>query len=197
MSYRNNDIEPDTDHADDQYTQPSRRKIPGDNTAFRYDDMMTVDLHLLTGANGFKKQRRRDEHQEYFEAIVIDLRYNNPEYLKLLNDSWQWWVQPGQHKYPILFQIACDFFSIPRTSCEYERCFSTARRTITDDRNRLQPSPIEAVQLQKNWLRHWLVESSIQELEDLITRKQKKEEGELDALENSRGSPSLCQIALD
>ena len=53
--------------------------------------MMTADLHLLTGAKGVKKRRRRDELQEYLEAIVFDLRNDNPGYLKLLNDPWQWW----------------------------------------------------------------------------------------------------------
>ncbi|EFQ89188.1 hypothetical protein PTT_14648 [Pyrenophora teres f. teres 0-1] len=33
--------------------------------------------------------------------------------------------------------MATDILSIPATSCECERCFSTAKRTITDDRNRL------------------------------------------------------------
>ena len=174
ISYQLNEIDSEI-HLDDQYTQPSRRKVPDDTSTSRFDDILTVDLNILTGARGTKKQRRRDELQEYFEAIAVDLKNDNPEYLKILNDPWKWWVKYGRRIYPVLFKIAYDFLSIPSTSCECERCFSTARRTITDDRNRLEPSAVEAVQLQKNWLRHKLVHSSIQELEDLIVRRQKAE----------------------
>lgn len=164
----------DADAHDDPHTQPSRRKVPGDATITRFDDIMAVDLHLLTNWKGSKKQRLRDELQEYYEAIAIDLRNDDPEYQDLLNNPWQWWVSQGQLKYPVLFKMACDFLSIPSTSCECERCFSVARRTITDDRNRLQPSAIEAIQLQKNWLRHGLIDSSYTEMETLIARAEKK-----------------------
>ena len=71
--------------------------------------------------------------------------------------------------------MACNFLSIPSTSCEFERCFSLARRKINEDRNRLLPSVIEAVQLQKNWLRHGLVESSYTEMERFTIRIEKKQ----------------------
>jgi hypothetical protein len=170
---------------------------------------MAVDLHLLTNWKGNKKQRQRDELQEYYEAIAIDLRNDDPEYQRLLNNPWQWWVTQGQHKYPVLFKMACDFLSIPSTSCEPERCFSLARRTITDDWNKLQPSTIEAVQLQKNWLRHELIESSYTEMEGLMARLEKKRLNPgatatpdyVQALEASQASqnetPSASPIALD
>ena len=56
--------------------------------------------------------------------------------------------------------MATDILSIPATSCECERCFSRARRTITDDRNLLKASTIEGLQLLKNWVQNGLVESS-------------------------------------
>lgn len=171
-TYKKNNrlMELDADSRDDQLTQPSRRKVPGDAGTTFLDDVMTVDFHLLTGSKGVKRQRQRDELQEYFDSISVDLQNDDPEHQRLLNDPWQWWATQGQMRYPVLFKMACDFLSIPSTSCEPERCFSVARRTISDDRNRLQPSTIEAVQLQKNWLRHGLVESSYTEMERHIAR---------------------------
>jgi hypothetical protein len=60
--------------------------------------------------------------------------------------------------------MATDYLAIPCASCDCERCFSSARRTITDDRNRLSGSTIEALQLQKNWLRRGVVKSHITDL---------------------------------
>lgn len=136
---------------------------------------MSFDLHLPIGHRGYKKQKRQIQSQEYFEAIAVDLRNEDSKYQSLLSSPWQWWLQQGQYKYPVVYKMACDFLSIPSTSCECERCFSSARRTITDDRNRFCPSTIEAVQLQKSWLRYKLVESPLNELEGLIQKKEQKQ----------------------
>ena len=55
ISYRLNETDSGI-HLENQYTQPSRRKVPGDTSASRFDDMMTVDLNILTRARGIKKQ---------------------------------------------------------------------------------------------------------------------------------------------
>ena len=60
--------------------------------------------------------------------------------------------------------MAMDQFTIPATSCDCERAFSSARRTITCDRNSLSASTIEACQLQKNWLRRKAVFSHLTQL---------------------------------
>ena len=59
---------------------------------------------------------------------------------------------------------------MPSTSCEYERVFSIGRRTILDNRNSLSGPTIEALQLQKNWLRNGVVTSHLTELSSLINR---------------------------
>ena len=87
---------------------------------------------------------------------------------KLLDDPWQWWLKVGRGKYPIVFKMACDYLTIPATSCECERAFSGARRTITCDRNTLSSDTIEALQLQKNWLRRGVVESDLLKLQAYI-----------------------------
>ena len=189
---RSSQSDDDLDHLNDPYTQPSRRKIPENATRTRFDDIMAVDLCLLTGFKGSKRQKQHDELQEYFEAIAVDLRNDDIEYQRLLNDPWQWWVRQGQHKYPVLFRLACDFLSIPSTSCECERCFSLARRTITDDRNRLQPSVIEAIQLQKNWLRHGLIQTPYTEMEASIILRAKKQ---VDSTETA--TPECSQTSQD
>jgi hypothetical protein len=60
--------------------------------------------------------------------------------------------------------MATNYLAIPSTSCDCKHAFSSARRTITDDQNRLSGSTIEALQLQKNWVRRGAVKSGITEL---------------------------------
>jgi hypothetical protein len=69
--------------------------------------------------------------------------------------------------------MALDFFSIPATSCECERCFSSAKRTVITDRNGLLPITMEALQLQKNWVRQGLCESELTKLSASINRAEK------------------------
>jgi hypothetical protein len=72
-------------------------------------------------------------------------------------------------------QMACNYLSIPSTSCECERAFSKARRTITCDRNRLSGATIESIQLQRNWLQRGVVKSSLRDLESLVRKAEKYE----------------------
>jgi hypothetical protein len=69
--------------------------------------------------------------------------------------------------------MALDYLSIPATSCDCERAFSRGRRTVTDDRNRLCGCTIEALQLQKNWLKNGVVNSYLVDLVETITRADK------------------------
>jgi hypothetical protein len=73
-------------------------------------------------------------------------------------------------RYPLVFKMACDYLSIPCTSCECERAFSKARRTITADRNSLGGETIEAIQLQRNWLQRGVVKSSLKDLEEVVRK---------------------------
>jgi hypothetical protein len=50
-----------------------------------------------------------------------------------------------------LRQMALDLLSIPAMSAEVKRVFSSSRRLITIDRNRLQDDTIEVLQLLKHW----------------------------------------------
>jgi len=158
----------------------TRRKLPsGSNYDDLYERTMAVDIHLLTN-NNKKRQRRVGQLEEYFESLVTDLTTGSEKDLELLNNPWAWWLQIGRNRYPILFKIATDYLSIPSTSCDCERAFSSARRTISNDRNRLNAATIEAIQLQKGWLRQGVVRSSLKDLEALVQKSDKKSDLEVE-----------------
>jgi hypothetical protein len=50
-----------------------------------------------------------------------------------------------------------DLLSIPAMSAEIERVFSSTKRLVTPDRNRLNVDTIEELQLLKYWLDHGLI----------------------------------------
>jgi hypothetical protein len=74
----------------------------------------------------------------------------------------------GRARYLVVFNMARDFLSVLATSCDCERTFSKARRTITCDRNALTGVSIEALQLQRNWLQRRVVQSELADLQDCL-----------------------------
>jgi hypothetical protein len=94
------------------------------------------------------------ELDKYYASLNADLEvFNNGKGKDdHLNYPIIWWEQVGKERYPTLYRMALDYLSIPATSCGCERAFSRGRRTVTNDRNRLQGATIESLQLQKNWL---------------------------------------------
>jgi hypothetical protein len=159
---------------DDTALPLPRRKVPGGNTDL-YSQTMAVDLMFLTGSKSHKRQKRASQLEEYFDDLREDLTNASEQQLALLHDPWRWWLEIGRQKYPIVFKIATDYLSVPATSCECERIFSTAKRTITSDRNRLSAATIEALQLQKNWLRHSIVKSEVLKLQQHVQRWDSKQ----------------------
>ncbi|RMZ67784.1 transposase [Pyrenophora seminiperda CCB06] len=161
-------IAKEIDDDDDDTALPlPRRKVPGGN-ADLYSQTMAVDLMFLTGSKSHKRQKRTSQLEEYFDDLRDDLTNASEQQLALLHDPWRWWLEIGRNKYPVVFKIATDYLSIPATSCECERSFSTAKRTITSDRNSLSAATIEALQLQKNWLRHGVVDSEVLKLQQHV-----------------------------
>jgi hypothetical protein len=79
-------------------------------------------------------------------------------------------LKVGHYTYLTLFKVALDFLIIPSTSCDCERSFSGGRRTVSIHKNSLFAATIEALQLQKNWLRQLIVKSQLSELTDHISR---------------------------
>ena len=165
---------------------PSRRKLAGGGNNTLYERTMEVDLHLLTNAKG-KRTKRVSQLNEYFDSLLFDYTSGSETELLLLNsdDPWAWWLQVGRERYPMLFKVTGGYLSIPSTSCECERSFSKARRTISDDRNKLGGTTIEAIQLQKSWLRHGVVKSSLNDLEILVKKADKHQLGRVAASQAS------------
>jgi hypothetical protein len=63
-------------------------------------------------------------------------------------DLLGWWMKP-KNKWRQLRQIFLDLLSIPAMSVEVERVFSSAKRLVTPDRNRLTDETIEMLELLK------------------------------------------------
>ena len=66
-----------------------------------------------------------------------------------------WWSTAA---YPSMRQWAFDTLSCPATSCECERVFSSTKKLITPERNKLQDDTIEALECLKAWFDKGLVE---------------------------------------
>lgn len=152
---------------DDTALPLPRRMVPGGN-ADLYSQTMAVELMFLTGSKSHKRQKHTTQLGEYCDHLRDDPMSANEQQFALLHDPWRWWLKIGPNKYPGVFKIPTDYLSIPTTSCECERSFSTARRTITSARNSLSAATIEALQLQKNWLRHGIVDSEVQKLQQQV-----------------------------
>ena len=150
------------------------RRPPASHNSSPFARTMAVDTMLLTSNANHKRQQMKNQLQCYFDDLQQDLLNTNAAYQTLLDDPWEWWKQEGRSKYPILFEMAVDFLHIPCTSCECERCFSAAKRTLPTDRNSLSPSTIEAIQLQKNWLKNKVVESPLTNLNEHVTAWDKR-----------------------
>lgn len=87
-----------------------------------------------------------DEYDEYINAPVI--------YVKEPFDPRAWWLEPTQRTtYPNLSKMALDLLSIPATSAEVERLFSSCNITITDRRNQIGIRTVEAEECLKSWMR--------------------------------------------
>lgn len=71
-----------------------------------------------------------------------------------------WWDRPT-NPHRALQQQAFDLLSIPAMSAEIERVFSSARRLLPPDRNRLSDETIELLQLLKHWWKHKITAPSI------------------------------------
>jgi hypothetical protein len=146
---------------DDEPAQLTRRKLPGgEYHDDGYERTLSVDMSLLTGSRSYKKQRKTTELQQYYDSYQEDFTMAKDD-SPLFKDPLTWWLEVGRHSYPTLYKIALDFLSIPCTSCDCERAFSGGRRTCTFERNKLCGHTIEALQLQKNWLRKHAVHSEL------------------------------------
>ena len=66
----------------------------------------------------------------------------------------QWWSKVGPKA---LQRMAYDYLSIPCTSCECERCFSSAKRTMTFERMSMKDETVKECELLRNWWRQGVI----------------------------------------
>jgi len=86
----------------------------------------------------------KDEFERYIRndpTPVIDPNTFNPIF---------WW-NDSKAVFPSLHLYAFDTLAIPAMSAECERVFSSAKKLITPERNRLAEDIIEASECLKNW----------------------------------------------
>jgi hypothetical protein len=125
------------------------------------DSVSSYDATRLGRAKGVKGEAGLNI---YYKALASDVNSTNERECPDRDRPWEWWLAISRNRYPILFKMAIDYLSCPCTSCDCERAFSLARRTITDDRKGLRSETIEATQLLKNWLRRDVGKSLLRDL---------------------------------
>ncbi len=101
---------------------------------------------FLRWMNATRPATTTDELEQYLNEPLI--------YTDSLNII-QWWG--GQRsRLPMLTRMAMDTFSIPAMSSEPERVFSSTKHILSDERARLRPHTIEALECVKHWMRQGL-----------------------------------------
>lgn len=105
-----------------------------------FNALSTLDNFLAT--NQYLNATTRDQFTEYIEGAQV--AYTNWED----HNIFEWWANCP---YPDLKQWAWDVLSAPATSAEVERVFSSARRLLTDDRNRMGIKLVAMLVQMKRW----------------------------------------------
>jgi hypothetical protein len=100
--------------------------------------------NVRLGTPGSHHTQKADEFNDYIgkdPTPISDVKSFNPI---------AWW-DGSQGDYPTLFQYALDTLAIPATAAECERTFSSAKKLISPERNRLADEVIEASECLKAW----------------------------------------------
>lgn len=93
-----------------------------------------------------------EEKSTILEDIDELDQYLTEPCLKKISTVIGWWQdQTQKSRFPLLFLMAIDIFSIPAMSSEPERVFSGAKNTLSDNRASLTMSTIQATQCLKSW----------------------------------------------
>ena len=96
-----------------------------------------------------QKERTRQQGTEFDRYISgIDGKGTLTAFNTTIFNPITWW---SKELLPSVRQWALDTLSCPATSCQFERGFSSAKRLINPDRNRLGDDLIEALECLKSW----------------------------------------------
>ncbi len=120
-----------------------------------------LDLYLRRGATTTSESSARDPFDAYITGNPTTFDEDDKDAV------FPWWRTSG----PVaLRRRAFDLLSIPAMSSEIERIFSSTRRLISADRNKLHPESIEHLQLLKYWYDHGIFKERSTALEAIKRR---------------------------
>jgi hypothetical protein len=82
--------------------------------------------------------------------VTVNLAATNHEESDVTFNLIDWWISKVS-TFPTLYCCALDTLSCPAMSTECERVFSSAKKFLTPERNRLTEDIIEACECLKAW----------------------------------------------
>ena len=112
-------------------------RLPKNMSTKKPDDFFTREVMGLPEDNDIDKFTKYNCEP----TPISDFRTFNPI---------KWWNN-AKIDFPTLYLWAFDILAIPAMSAECERVFSSAKKLITAERNRLHEQTIEASECLKNW----------------------------------------------
>jgi hypothetical protein len=135
----------------DETEQQQQQEV--DETITKNEYLMYNRLPSATRATSRKRARRDDDDD--LASLYGDewSRYTTHQLTSrdlAIENPLQWWWD-HRTEYPILSKMAFNVLSIPSMSAELERCFSQAKKLISDERNRLGEETVNACECQKQW----------------------------------------------
>jgi hypothetical protein len=103
----------------------------------------------------FLARPQKDQSKDEFETYI----HQTPSAVDPLIqfDLIKWWWN-NQGSFPTLYQDALDKLAIPAMSAECERVFSSAKKMVTAERNRLSEDIIQACECLKVWWDNGIME---------------------------------------
>lgn len=97
--------------------------------------------------------QRRDEYEEYLQERRV-----SREELTDFRRPTTYWLEPAQRRrWPYLSKMAIDILTVPAMSADTERLFSSAKLTLTQNRNRLSTRTVEMLLCLKSWNKSKLI----------------------------------------
>lgn len=142
----------------EEYRPTNSAVVCTNNSSIIADDDNLFSLFFRNTLSEIDVQSAGDEYEHYCTSPCVPT----------CADPLEWWLEPTQQKqYPNLARMALDILSIPAMSAGPERLFSGAKITITDRRNRLGMSSINALMCLKSWF-------GLLDMEEAVIKVEKK-----------------------
>jgi hypothetical protein len=101
-------------------------------------------------ANDHAIESRIDQFDRYIHGTPVEFADDSINGRSLIS----WW---DQCEFNQLRQMVFDILLIPAVSSEVERCFSSAKKLLRQERNRSTDPTIERLELLRNWMKRELV----------------------------------------